>query len=56
MVVQDNGIELPDDTDIRTTKSLGLWLVTILAEEQLHGHVQVDINHGATFRIQFQAE
>ncbi len=56
VVVQHNGIGLLKDTDLKTTKSLGLRLVTILAEEQLHGHAQVDIDHGTTFRNQFRAE
>lgn len=37
------------------TKSLGLCLVTILAEEQLGGTINVDTSKGTTFQIRIGA-
>lgn len=52
--VSDNGIGMPDDIDFRTTDSLGLHLVTLLAEEQLDGEITLERNGGTTFCITFK--
>ncbi len=52
LIVQDNGIGLPDDLDLKRTKSLGLQLVTILTE-QLEGTLEINSNHGTEFKICF---
>ncbi len=54
IVVSDNGIGLPKDLDFRKTESLGLHLVTILAENQLHGEIALDQNKGTNFHIRFR--
>lgn len=54
LTVSDNGIGIPDTIDFRTTTSLGLRLVTILAEDQLEGEVFLDRNKGTTFKITFR--
>jgi two-component system, chemotaxis family, CheB/CheR fusion protein len=54
LVVQDNGIGLPNDLDIGQTHSLGLTLVHELAS-QLRGTVQVDRLQGTTFTIRFRS-
>lgn len=41
LMVSDNGIGIPEELDIRKTKSLGLQLVTNLAEHQLHGRLEL---------------
>jgi two-component sensor histidine kinase len=41
LVISDNGIGIPLDMDFRKTGSLGLHLVTILAENQLHGKISI---------------
>ncbi len=51
--VGDNGVGLPSDLDFRNTKSLGLHLVTILAEDQLDGKVELDRSGGARYCIRF---
>ena len=51
--VADNGVGIPDEIDFKTTESLGLQLVTILAEEQLEGSIQLMREEGTTFVIQF---
>jgi len=51
--VSDNGIGIPDDIDIRKTRSLGLQLVTNLAEHQLQGEIALTRSHGTEFSIRF---
>lgn len=53
MVVQDDGIGLPNDFDLRNTNSLGLSLVYDLATAQLEGTISVDNARGTLFKIQF---
>ncbi len=52
--VSDNGIGMPDHIDFRTTDSLGLHLVTLLAEGQLDGEITLERNGGTTFCITFK--
>ena len=52
--VGDNGIGMPEDLDFRNTKSMGLHLVNILSEDQLHGKIELDRAGGTTFRIRFK--
>ena len=52
--VGDNGIGMPEDLDFRDTASMGLHLVNILSEDQLHGKVELDRAGGTTFRIRFK--
>ena len=54
LIVGDNGIGIGKDLDFRQTESLGLQLVTILAEEQLEGEIEVDVNAGTDFKITFK--
>ncbi len=51
--VRDNGIGLPEDLDIATTKTLGLKLVNFLAKHQLRAKVGVTVNNGTVFTIRF---
>ena len=53
LVVSDNGVGIPEGLDIRKTKSLGLHLVTILAEDQLHGQIKLSRKKGTKFQIRF---
>ena len=52
--VGDNGIGMPEDLDFRNTASMGLHLVQILSEDQLHGKIELDRAGGTTFRIRFK--
>jgi len=54
LVVCDNGVGIPDDIDFRKTKSLGLQLVTMLAENQLQGEINLDRSKGTEFTIKFK--
>jgi two-component sensor histidine kinase len=52
--VRDNGIGLPGDLDIATTKTLGLKLVNFLAKHQLRASIEVHPEEGAEFRFRFR--
>lgn len=53
LVVSDNGVGIPEGLDFRNTESLGLRLVTLLAEHQLGGKVKLDRTKGTRFQIRF---
>jgi len=54
LTVRDNGIGLPRNFDIASTKTLGLKLVNFLAKHQLRASVEVHSYNGAEFRFRFQ--
>ena len=54
LVVSDNGVGIPKDLDFRNTESLGLSLVTILAEQQLKGKIKLNRTRGTEFNINFK--
>lgn len=56
LIVSDNGIGIPEEVDFRNTESLGLHLVTILAENQLHGEIKLDRTKGTRFQIRLNAD
>ena len=53
MIIQDNGVGLPDNLDWSNTDSLGLSLVYDLVTEQLEGSITIEPNHGTAFKIYF---
>jgi PAS domain S-box-containing protein len=52
LVVRDNGIGIPKDTDFRNTETFGLQLVCGLVE-QLEGTIEFDGREGTAFTITF---
>ncbi|MCZ7400589.1 MAG: ATP-binding protein [Candidatus Methanoperedens sp.] len=52
--ISDDGVGIPEDVDIRNTKTLGLELVTSLAEGQLHGEIILNRENGTEFQINFK--
>jgi len=54
LIVSDNGVGIPEDIDFRNTESLGLHLVTILAEDQLRGEINLNRTEGTEFKIKFE--
>ncbi|MEW6715843.1 MAG: histidine kinase dimerization/phosphoacceptor domain -containing protein [Nitrospirota bacterium] len=52
--VGNNGVSIPEDIDFRSTESMGLGLVTILAENQLRGTIELDRTKGTEFSIRFK--
>ena len=53
LIVGDDGIGLPKNLDFRNTPSLGLQLVTALAEKQLGGAIELDETRGTVFKFVF---
>lgn len=53
LVIQDDGIGLPPDLNVKETKSLGLRLVSILSE-QLGADLEIERDGGTTFRLIFE--
>ncbi len=56
LVVGDNGVGMPEDAKLRNTKSLGLYLVSMLAEDQLHGEIKLDKMEGTTFHFRLRVK
>lgn len=54
LMVSDNGIGIPEDIDFKNTESLGLHLVTMLAEDQLDGEISLERTSGTEFKIRFR--
>lgn len=51
LTVKDDGVEFPKDFNFRETDTLGMQLVTSLAESELKGHIS---HHGKNFTITFK--
>ena len=56
LIVTDNGVGLPKKVDFRDTETLGLHLVKILAEDQLHGEIKLDRTKGTSFHIKLKVK
>jgi PAS domain S-box-containing protein len=54
LIVSDNGLGIPEDLDWRNTGTLGLQIVTMLAEDQLDGTLNLDRVNGTHFNIRFK--
>jgi len=54
LIVSNDGVGFPEDFDFRNTESLGLRLVTNLAENQLQGKIELKRSRGAEFSIRFK--
>jgi PAS domain S-box-containing protein len=54
LVVKDNGVGMPGSVDLREARTMGLYLVTNLAETQLKGRIELIRDHGTEFRIRFK--
>lgn len=54
MIFSDNGVGIPEEIDIRKTKSMGLQLITTLVEHQLRGTLDLDRTNGTRFHIRFR--
>jgi PAS domain S-box-containing protein len=53
LIISDNGIGMPSSIDLSTAKTLGLYIVNILAEDQLDGSITLDRTKGTAFRVRF---
>lgn len=53
LMVSDNGVGMPEELDLENSKTLGLQLITTLAEHQLQGTLEVKRDGGISCRITF---
>lgn len=53
LAVHDNGVGICEDIDIHNASSLGMRLVTTLAENQLRGKIELTRNYGTEFKVVF---
>lgn len=51
--VSDNGVGLPDQISMEHGRSLGLKIVSMLAQDQLHGKITIERETGTRFYIRF---
>jgi PAS domain S-box-containing protein len=54
LTVSDDGVGLPEGFVINTSKTLGLSVVKILAEDQLDGKLEVVSDKGTTCKVEFE--
>lgn len=54
LLIGDNGVGIPKDLDFRRTESLGLRIVNVLVENQLHGEITLNRDKGTEFKIKFR--
>jgi two-component sensor histidine kinase len=48
--VTDDGVGLPPELDLQHSQTFGLRLLKLMVEEQLHGQLAVESNHGTRVR------
>ena len=53
LIIADNGIGIPEGTDLENSKTLGLQLVNSLVN-QLEGKLELDFSSGTQFKIIFK--
>jgi two-component sensor histidine kinase len=56
LIIGDNSIDFPKDMEFRKTESLGLHLITLMADNQLEGKINLNRNNGTGFQIKFKRE
>ncbi|UCE21937.1 MAG: PAS domain S-box protein, partial [Candidatus Aminicenantes bacterium] len=56
LIVGDNGVGMPENANLKNTKSLGLYLVSMLAEDQLHGEIKLNKTEGTAYRFRLRVK
>jgi PAS domain S-box-containing protein len=56
LTVSDDGGGIPENVNFKNADTLGMELVSILAEDQLEGNIDLDRTNGTTFRICFRLQ
>jgi len=54
LIISDNGVGLPNNINIKDTKTLGFQLITSLIEDQLEGNIEIKRDKGTTCNINFK--
>ncbi len=56
LTVSDNGVGLPDDFELRSGKTIGLWIIDVMLKK-LDGRISYETkDKGSLFQISFPAE
>jgi two-component sensor histidine kinase len=55
LTISDNGVGIPENTDVEDLESLGLQLVTTLVN-QLDGEIKLKRNNGTEFTVRFMVK
>jgi len=53
LTIADNGIGIPDGTDVTMKTSLGLYLIGFIVKHQLQGSTEVSTDNGTSYKIRF---
>ena len=56
LIVSDDGLGIPQDLDIKKTESFGMELISILAEDQLDGQIELDRTAGTRYQIRLKRQ
>ncbi|MDH5466825.1 MAG: PAS domain S-box protein [Candidatus Aminicenantes bacterium] len=56
LIVSDSGVGMPEGRELKNTQSLGLYLVSMLAEDQLHGEIKLDRKKGTAFHFRLRVK
>ncbi len=56
IIISDNGVGFPGDTNFRNAAGMGLELVVGIVEKQLGGQIELNQEEGTEFRIRFKTE
>ncbi len=56
LIIEDDGVGMPNDFDWKNASSLGIRLVRTLAENQLDGSIDMENNDGSKFIIKFNID
>ena len=51
--VKDNGVGMPEEYRSGEERGIGLMLVSTLVDRQLHGTMEISVNNGTNYMIQF---
>jgi two-component sensor histidine kinase len=53
LTISDNGIGMPDGTEVTVTHSLGLYLIRLIVQHQLRGTLDISTDKGTSYTIRF---
>ena len=51
--VKVNGVGMPEEYRSGEVRGIGLMLVSTLVDRQLHGTMEISVNNGTSYMIQF---
>jgi PAS domain S-box-containing protein len=56
LTIADNGIGIPEGSEVTKSPSLGLFLIRFIVEHQLSGSLLIDTSEGTAYTIRFPAQ